>query len=262
MYSVWDQLALTEPAWPHLEDAVLFITYRNQQRLVHFFMALTPSFEPVRTSSLHRLPLPTLEQAISELLSEDTRLGTLQTYHVDSVLVTPQSRPSPTQRSTAYIYCQNRALPSTRLLLSSTSHSSRGVSSRGSSHHQFNRTTTAASEDFSESPAPSTPNPQTGQTIGIDHKHGRLYELIQLHLPNSPQIATLAPASSLSPFHLWHCRLGHISASRLKSLGKYASDLLAHAGLTNCKTTSTLVDLQFCLTPLDGDLLFDATLYR
>ena len=29
MYSVWDQLALSEPTWPHQEDAVLFTAYRN-----------------------------------------------------------------------------------------------------------------------------------------------------------------------------------------------------------------------------------------
>ncbi|XP_028053745.1 uncharacterized protein LOC114258087 [Camellia sinensis] len=197
MYSVWDQLALSEPTWPHQEDAVLFTAYRNQQRLVHFLMALTSSFEPVRASLLHRHPLPTLEQAISELLSEETRLGTLQPHHVDSVLATPPYQPSFPQRTTACLYCQNRALPSTHLLVncpvrtcrycnklspghlqqdclrhpsrsSSNNHSSRGGSSRGNFHrsrnqshpgNQFPHTATAAAaaEGFSESPAPSTP---------------------------------------------------------------------------------------------------------
>ena len=61
-------------------------------------------------------------------------------------------------------------------------------------------------------------DPQTGQTIGIGRKHGRLYELIHLHVPASPQIAAPTSPSSLSPFHLWHCRLGHISVNRLRSL--------------------------------------------
>ncbi|CAL5387066.1 unnamed protein product [Camellia sinensis] len=385
IYSVWDQLALSEPAWHDPEDAVLFTIHRNQQRLVQFLMALTSSFEPVRASLLHRHPLPTLEQAISELLSEETRLGTLQTHHVDSVLATPPSRPSFPQRTTACLYCQNRGLPSTHLLVhcpvrscrycnklgpghlqqdcfrnpsrsSSNSHSSRGGSSRGNfhrsgnqSHHtaaaasgnQSHHTDTATSAGFSESPTPSTPrfsptdveamlkqllspsgtppptalsvipgnsswyfdsaccnhmtssstifsslsssphipsihtadgslmsvrhvgtvstsslsiphvyhipaltlnlisigqlcelgltvtfsatdclvqDPQTGQTIGIGRKHGRLYELIHLHVPASPQIAAPTSTSSLSPFHLWHCRLGHISVNRLRSL--------------------------------------------
>ena len=177
IYSVWDQLALSEPTWHNHEDAVLFTIYRNQQRLVHFLMALTSSFEPVRASLLHRHPLPTLEQAISELLSEETRLGTLQTHHVDSVLTTPPYRLSFTQRTTACLYCQNRGLPSTHLLVncpvrscrycnklgpghlqqdcfrnpsrsSSNSHSSRGGSSRESFHrsgNQSHHTVTAAS---------------------------------------------------------------------------------------------------------------------
>ncbi|XP_028078567.1 uncharacterized protein LOC114280407 [Camellia sinensis] len=43
---------------------------------------------------------------------------------------------------------------------------------------------------------------------------------------------------------------------------KYASYLLAHVGLTGCKTTSTPVDPQTRLTSLDGDLLSDAILYH
>ncbi|XP_028058010.1 uncharacterized protein LOC114261893 [Camellia sinensis] len=40
-----------------------------------------------------------------------------------------------------------------------------------------------------------------------------------------------------------------------------ASDLLACTDLTNCKATSTLVDPQNHLTPLDRDLLSNSTLY-
>ncbi|XP_028080452.1 uncharacterized protein LOC114282022 [Camellia sinensis] len=81
-------------------------------------MALTPYFEPVRASLLHCTPLPTLEQVISELLLEETRLGTLHPHPVDSVLATPQTQSSPSpQQSTAYIYCQNCGLPSTHLLV-------------------------------------------------------------------------------------------------------------------------------------------------
>ena len=54
----------------------------------------------------------------------------------------------------------------------------------------------------------------------------------------------------------------HDSTGSYLSRAKYASDLLARAGLTDCKTTSTPVDPQIRLTPLDGTLLSDATLYR
>lgn len=121
-------------AWPHLENDALFTNYRNQQWLVHFLMALTPSFEPLRASFLRRLPLPTLEQAISELLFEETRLGTLQTHHMDFVLATSQSQPSLTQRTIACLYYQNRGLPSTRLLVHCPIRSCRYCNKLGPGH--------------------------------------------------------------------------------------------------------------------------------
>jgi hypothetical protein len=46
------------------------------------------------------------------------------------------------------------------------------------------------------------------------------------------------------------------------SQAKYASDLLARAGLTDSKTASTPLEPNTRLTPLDGTLLTNATLYR
>ncbi|GFY96520.1 histone acetyltransferase of the CBP family 12 [Actinidia rufa] len=62
IYSIWDQLTSSEPKWL------------------------------CAASLLHRIPLPTLEQAISELLSEETRLGLVLTFHVATALATPGSR--------------------------------------------------------------------------------------------------------------------------------------------------------------------------
>ncbi|KAH7845757.1 hypothetical protein Vadar_005655 [Vaccinium darrowii] len=78
--------------WSDTDDAQKFTEYRDQQRLILFLMALTSDFEPVRASFLHRNPLPTLEQAISELLSEETRLGTTKSQRLDVVLATHQTR--------------------------------------------------------------------------------------------------------------------------------------------------------------------------
>lgn len=85
-----------------------FTTYRDQQRLIFFFMALTQDFEHVRTSLLNRSPLSTLEQAVSKLLSEETRLGTVKPQHLDTVLATHHSRNSPsTPRLDSCTYCHS-----------------------------------------------------------------------------------------------------------------------------------------------------------
>ncbi|GFS40568.1 hypothetical protein Acr_00g0069360 [Actinidia rufa] len=92
IYSIWDQLTPSEPKWLCAGDSTLFATYRDQQRLILFLMGLSDIYEPVRASLLHRIPLPTLEQAISELLSEETRLGLVSTSHVATAFATSGSR--------------------------------------------------------------------------------------------------------------------------------------------------------------------------
>ncbi|GFZ06690.1 hypothetical protein Acr_18g0008600 [Actinidia rufa] len=89
IYSIWDQLTPSEPKWLCAGDSTLFATYRDQQRLILFLMGLSDIYEPVRASLLHRIPLSTLEQAISELLSEETRLGLISSSHVDTALAAP-----------------------------------------------------------------------------------------------------------------------------------------------------------------------------
>lgn len=59
-------------------------------------MAFNQNFEPVRASLLHRVPLPTLESVMSELIFEETRLG----ITTDAV---PTVRPSYSPRSTSSI---------------------------------------------------------------------------------------------------------------------------------------------------------------
>ena len=131
MHALWDQLSVSEPTWVDPRDAALFATYQDQQRLVQFLMALTNDFEPVRASLLHRKPLPTLQQAISELISEETRLGTVKSQHSESVLATVQHRRSfgpsnpqgrgfgnsSTQGPPACRYCQNNNKPHDHALI-------------------------------------------------------------------------------------------------------------------------------------------------
>ena len=56
-------------------------------------MVLTSEFEPVHFALLQQVPLPTLEFAMSQLLSHETRLRTLKPHHPDEVLTTA-ARPS------------------------------------------------------------------------------------------------------------------------------------------------------------------------
>ncbi|KAJ8643438.1 hypothetical protein MRB53_005186 [Persea americana] len=55
-------------------------------------MALHDTFEPVKATLLHCIPLPTPNQAISELLSKETRLGTLQQRPLDTAYASHHSR--------------------------------------------------------------------------------------------------------------------------------------------------------------------------
>jgi hypothetical protein len=56
-------------------------------------MTLTSEFEPVRAALLQQVPLPTLKFAMSQFLSHETCLRTLQPHHPDAVLATA-ARPS------------------------------------------------------------------------------------------------------------------------------------------------------------------------
>ncbi|WOH05162.1 hypothetical protein DCAR_0624576 [Daucus carota subsp. sativus] len=102
--SLWDQLTLSEPKWLHTEDVTLYHTYCDQQRLIQFHMALTQDYEPVRAALLHRVPLPSLESSVAELISEETRLGLGKLKSVvDNVLAVP---PVPTFDKSFCRFCR------------------------------------------------------------------------------------------------------------------------------------------------------------
>lgn len=90
MHYVWDQLTSSEPEFTDAKNAEKFSDYRDQQHLVLFLMVLTNEFEHVRASLLHRNPLPTLDQAVIELLSEETHFAPRKTTSVDAVFATPR----------------------------------------------------------------------------------------------------------------------------------------------------------------------------
>ncbi|OMO63131.1 Integrase, catalytic core [Corchorus capsularis] len=74
MNGVWDQLDMMDP--PELSSFPAYMKLREEQNLVQFLMALRNEFEQLRGSILHRSPLPTVHNVVSELIAEETRLKT------------------------------------------------------------------------------------------------------------------------------------------------------------------------------------------
>ncbi|KAA8544429.1 hypothetical protein F0562_022441 [Nyssa sinensis] len=91
MQAFWDQLTASEPTRSCSQDATKFLNYRNQQCLIQFLMALDDVFEPTCAILLHRTPLSTLENAISKLVSYETRRCTRPPPHTESALAAPSS---------------------------------------------------------------------------------------------------------------------------------------------------------------------------
>ena len=91
MEAIWDQLAVCEPQLKHNSDVRRYAEYRDETRLIQFLMALTDDYEPVRASLLYQDPLPTLEDALPRLQSEETRLGLLRPKS-DLVFATSDSK--------------------------------------------------------------------------------------------------------------------------------------------------------------------------
>ncbi|GFZ02188.1 hypothetical protein Acr_15g0007970 [Actinidia rufa] len=95
MSNLWNHLAQFEPTWTCPTDAAAFHAYRDRSRLRHFLMSLPPDYEHIQASLLHRHPLPTVGQALTELRSEETSKKTMAYQHSQSVLATPAWAPLP-----------------------------------------------------------------------------------------------------------------------------------------------------------------------
>uniref|UniRef100_A0A5B7BTX9 Retrotransposon Copia-like N-terminal domain-containing protein n=1 Tax=Davidia involucrata TaxID=16924 RepID=A0A5B7BTX9_DAVIN len=100
MTGFWDQLALTEPAGLSAHEP--YLTYREEQRLVQFFMALRDDFEGLRGSILHRSPLPSVDSVVNELLAEEVRFKVLPgkgllPLPTQTVLAVPPKPPASSQ---------------------------------------------------------------------------------------------------------------------------------------------------------------------
>ena len=72
MTRIWDQLATMEP--PELTSLDYYVKFQEEQRLFQFLVPLTPEFEPLRKQILVRSPLPSVADAVNELIAEEPRL--------------------------------------------------------------------------------------------------------------------------------------------------------------------------------------------
>ncbi|KAG9439920.1 hypothetical protein H6P81_020085 [Aristolochia fimbriata] len=73
MSLLWDQLAVMDPKFEYDKDTLIFQSYIDEVKLIQFLMALCEDYEFVCSTMFHRSPLPSVETALSKLLSEETR---------------------------------------------------------------------------------------------------------------------------------------------------------------------------------------------
>ncbi|KAL0448947.1 UNVERIFIED_CONTAM: putative mitochondrial protein [Sesamum latifolium] len=114
-----DQLAICDPVWPNVEATKVYANLRDQQHVWHLHMTLRDEFEYVRSSLLHRSPLPKLDIVIKDLICEEIQLNTLRAEQVppptDIVLAT-HAPPTPTSYiQTPFGHTQNKSKSSKRL---------------------------------------------------------------------------------------------------------------------------------------------------
>ena len=92
MRFLWDQLAASKPVIRSVSDAKLVSTHRERLRLHQFLMSILDDFESVRSQLLNRSPLPTVNQAVNDLVREETRLKCHRSSQPHTtVLATPAS---------------------------------------------------------------------------------------------------------------------------------------------------------------------------
>ena len=77
---------------PACKDCVARDKYEQQNKMFHFVMGLRSEFEPIRAQLLGRSTLPTMTEALSAVIAEETRLRTIDAPSFvpqHSVLATP-----------------------------------------------------------------------------------------------------------------------------------------------------------------------------
>ncbi|OMO58768.1 Zinc finger, CCHC-type [Corchorus olitorius] len=95
-------LGQVQPIWNQIRQARIS---EDHLQLIQILMALRPEYESVRSALLHRTPLPSLNDAIKEIIFEETRLGLNTLPHNDVALATTRTKPSYQKMGT--LFCKN-----------------------------------------------------------------------------------------------------------------------------------------------------------
>ena len=105
--SMWEQLATADPPLRYVEDIDLFAKYKDCRRFTQFMMGLREDFEPTQAALLSPSPLPSLDAAVKELISEENRHPHHHLSSSNVVLATPRPSSSSSDRPRLICtYCQ------------------------------------------------------------------------------------------------------------------------------------------------------------
>uniref|UniRef100_A0A2N9F0V1 Integrase catalytic domain-containing protein n=1 Tax=Fagus sylvatica TaxID=28930 RepID=A0A2N9F0V1_FAGSY len=251
--SMWEQLAVADPPLRYAEDIDLFAKYKDCRRFTQFMMGLREDFEPTRAALLSRSPLPSLDAAVKELISEENRRPHHHLSSSDVVLATSRPPSSSDRPRRICTYCQKPGHDITECYCKKKDdkrkqHQSRGTFPRPQAavvssapvddpvvtvsqlenSACCNHMTPHASHFSQKMPLAPSPiiytadsshmsDPLTGKLLGTGRKIGHLFELCNLQIPSHMVSSSVAATTTLSP-DLWHSRLGHASLSRLQLL--------------------------------------------
>jgi hypothetical protein len=92
MRFLWDKLDASEPVIRSVSDAKLVSTHRERTHLHQFLMGVLDNFESVRSQLLNCSPLPTVNQAVNDLVREETCLKShCSSQPHTTILTTPAS---------------------------------------------------------------------------------------------------------------------------------------------------------------------------
>ncbi|XP_050938612.1 uncharacterized protein LOC127148571 [Cucumis melo] len=204
--SVNEYLVVLQPIWTQLDQAKIS---QDHLRLIKVLMGFRSEYESVRAALLHRSPLPLLDAAIQEILFEEKRLGINLTKHFDVVLASTYSPPGASSTfcksckltGHKFIDCPKiecspaKSLPPIYAAdgncMNITHIGTINAPSLNLSHTycvpnlNFNLVSVGQLCDLgltvSFSPnGCQVQDPQTGQTIGMGRKVGRLFEFLSL----------------------------------------------------------------------------------